>query len=60
MNKEKRKQIKKIKQHLIKLQFELDTEYAHVQADECLCILIELLGYKKIVREYKKIDKWYA
>ena len=37
-----------------------DIEYAHSKADKILCELLEELGLKDIVEEYKKIDKWYA
>lgn len=37
-----------------------DTESAHVNADDILCNLLEDLGYKPIVEEYHKVDKWYA
>ena len=39
---------------------EADQELAHVNADELLCDLLIELGYKKIVRIYNKIEKWYA
>jgi len=37
-----------------------DTEVAHVYADDVLCDLLEGLGYEDVVKEYYKVDKWYA
>lgn len=37
-----------------------DTESAHADADTVLCDLLEALGYKKVVKEYNKVEKWYA
>lgn len=37
-----------------------DTEGGHIHADEILCDLLEAIGYKKVVEEYNKINKWYA
>ena len=37
-----------------------DVESAHVDADTVLCDLLDALGYKKIVEEYNKVEKWYA
>ena len=37
-----------------------DTAYAHADADTVLCDLLEALGYKKVVEEYNKVEKWYA
>ena len=37
-----------------------DTESAHADADTVLCDLLEALGYKKVVEEYNKVEKWYA
>ena len=37
-----------------------DTESAHWNADCFLCEILEELGYKKLVDEYRKIHKWYA
>ena len=37
-----------------------DVESAHADADKVLCDLLEALGYKKIVEEYNKVEKWYA
>lgn len=35
-------------------------ETAHYNADELLCKLLCLLGYKSVVDEWKKVGKWYA
>lgn len=45
---------------LRELQKEGDIERAHSAADGILCEVLEKLGYGNIVREYAKIDKWYA
>lgn len=37
-----------------------DTEYAHSAADNILCDLLTELGYGDVVKEYNKIEKWYA
>jgi hypothetical protein len=37
-----------------------DTEAAHSEADDVLCQLLNALGYAIVVKEYEKIDKWYA
>lgn len=37
-----------------------DTESAHVDADQVLCDLLKALGYKQVVEEYDKVEKWYA
>ena len=45
---------------LIELQQENDIERGHSAADGILCAVLEKLGYGNIVKEYAKIDKWYA
>ncbi|MDG0556530.1 hypothetical protein [Klebsiella quasipneumoniae] len=37
-----------------------DKEIAHCNADGIICELLESLGYGDVVKEYDKIDKWYA
>jgi len=37
-----------------------DKEMAHSRADDVLCDLLKSLGHGDVVKEYKKIDKWYA
>ena len=37
-----------------------DIESNHAEADEILCNLLEELGYKKLVDEFRKLEKWYA
>jgi len=37
-----------------------DTEMAHSKADNVLCDLLTALGYQDVVREYRKVDKWFA
>ena len=38
----------------------LDTECAHLNADEVLCQLLRSLGYDDVVDAWDKLDKWYA
>ena len=45
---------------LRELQKDGDIECAHSAADNVLCEVLEKLGYGSIVKEYSKIDKWYA
>ena len=37
-----------------------DSEGAHSAADDVLCELLVSLGYKDVVDEWDKVDKWYA
>ena len=37
-----------------------DTEMAHIQADEFMCITLELLGYRDGVEIFRNMPKWYA
>ena len=37
-----------------------DTEMAHIDADYALCGLLKWLGHEDVVREYRKVGKWYA
>lgn len=37
-----------------------NTEEAHAEADDILCIFLKGLGYIKLIEEYQAIDKWYA
>lgn len=45
---------------LVRLQSSGDTEVAHSDADEILCTLLEGLGYGDVVKQYHKVDKWFA
>lgn len=45
---------------LVKLRDNEDTEAAHIAADDILCEILEELGFTDVVKEYSKIDKWYA
>lgn len=45
---------------LRELQQKNDIECGHSAADGILCEVLEKLGYGSIVKEYNKIDKWYA
>jgi len=37
-----------------------DTESQHWLADEVLCRMLEQLGCKLLVEEWRKVNKWYA
>lgn len=37
-----------------------DIESAHAEADDILCTVLEVLGCIELVKEYKKVQKWYA
>ncbi len=37
-----------------------DQESAHEIADDIWCKLLTMIGFEDIVKEYEKIDKWYA
>jgi len=39
---------------------EKDTEAGHGQADDILCDILTKMGYKKIVKLFNDLDKWYA
>lgn len=45
---------------LQRLQQVRDAEYAHSVADDILCDLLITLGYKDVIAEYKKVERWYA
>lgn len=45
---------------LKELQGNLDTEMAHYDADKALCDLLSALGYADVVKEWERVDKWYA
>ena len=51
---------KDVLERLKRLEDEMDTEEAHVQADELLCAFLRDLGYASIVDAYEDIYKWYA
>lgn len=55
-----RKLLKEILEKLKDLQGYGDTEISHSKADDLLCELLLQLGYRKIVEEYRKIEKWFA
>lgn len=42
------------------LQSNPDKEAAHSQADKILCDLLNSLGYDDVVKEFEKLEKWYA
>lgn len=37
-----------------------DTENQHAQADDVLCEVLESLGCKHLVEEWKRVPRWYA
>lgn len=37
-----------------------DPEVAHRAADQLLCTVLQSLGYGEMVKEWDKIEKWYA
>jgi len=37
-----------------------DWEVDHGNADDTLCMLLEELGYGKVVEVFDKVGKWYA
>lgn len=37
-----------------------DQEFAHVEADAILCLLLKELGYGDVVQAFRALDKWYA
>ena len=45
---------------LKKQQEDCDRETAHIEADKILCEFLEGIGYSEIVKEWNKINKWYA
>lgn len=45
---------------LKKWQGNTDKEIAHSEADDILCAFLISLGYKDVVSEWEKIEKWYA
>ncbi len=45
---------------LKKLQDNWNQEFSHVAADKVLCELLTTLGYEDVVKEYIKINNWYA
>lgn len=50
-----------IKKKLITLQKNGgDIEQNHQEADKILCDFLIEIGYSDIVKEYNKIEKWYA
>lgn len=38
----------------------IQRSYAHGRADQIICRLLSDLGYGDVVREFEKIDRWYA
>lgn len=37
-----------------------DNEEDHMTADDLLCELLDRIGFKSVIEEYRKIGKWYA
>lgn len=38
----------------------LGTEDGHIEADSILLEVLEKMGYKKLVKLYRELDKWYS
>ena len=61
---EKLKKIEKLEEKYLILMEEkrkcMDTEVAHVEADDLLCKLLRELGMDKLVDKFEEINKWYA
>lgn len=53
-------EVQKAIERMKKLQRCNDIEVAHLEADDELVRILELLGYKELADEYNYIDKWYA
>lgn len=45
---------------LKELQTSGPSEESHMIADDILCKLLITLGCREVVKEYSKLDKWYA
>lgn len=45
---------------LLECQKNDDTEMAHSDADDVLCVLLNEFGYGDVVAEYHKVSKWFA
>lgn len=52
--------IKVYKQKLQELHDSKDVEATHSEANELLCDLLVMLGYGDVVKEYRKLVRWYA
>lgn len=52
--------VAKLSDELKDLMHAYDPENAHVRADEILCELLELLGYKDFVEMFAEVPRWYA
>lgn len=59
-NKDKEKKLKILSDEMHKLKDVDDPEYAHLDADDILCDFLLILGYKKIVNDYRDVGKWYT
>lgn len=35
-------------------------EEGHMKGDDILCEILKLTGYGDVVKEFEKLDKWYA
>lgn len=56
----KMQRIDKYKEIMNRLANSGDTEMAHSEADEALCVLLRELGYGAVVEVYESVEKWYA
>ena len=39
---------------------ETDIEDGHIEADQILCDILDMLGFDDIVEAYNSIEKWYS
>ena len=60
MNYIKREIVDSYIKDLKECQEDRDIECAHVNADGILCRLLNELGFKDVVEEYNKVDKWFS
>lgn len=56
----KEEKLKYYVEKMIEIQNYGDEEAGHSWADDELCNLLVSLGYEEVVKEYEKIEKWYA
>ena len=52
--------VQRIIKRLIELQADEDRACGHAEADDLLCELLVSLGYSELVKEYKKIYKYFS
>ena len=55
----KQERIEKYAKRLEEIREEGDEEYGHMAADKALCDLLEELGYKGVVEEFRYIRRFF-